>query len=221
MDVTLHAEKRETRGKNAARRLRAAGRLPAIVYGGGAGQAPLPVTVDPRGLSRLLHSESGINTLIDLVVEGEGTQKVLVKDFLVDPVSGRLLHADFYRVALDRPITLRVPVHLVGEARGVKQQGGVLDFVTREIELQVLPTQIPEAVNVDVSDLGVGQAIRVRDLARDAPWTAVTEGDVMVVHVVAQRVSAEQAAAAQPAEPAATGSEPEVIRKGKGEKAES
>lgn len=220
MEATLNAVKRDTRGKNEARRLRAAGRIPAVLYGGTKGEGPVALAVEPKALSRILHSESGVNSLIDLSIEGEGVTKVLVKEFLVDPVRHGLMHADFYRVALDRPITVTVQVQLTGEARGVKQQDGILDFVTREIEIDVLPTQIPENIVVDVSELMIGQSVRVRDVAKDAAWTAVTEPDVMIVHVVAHRGGAEEEAPAAAEAPAATTAEPEVIKKGKAEKAE-
>ena len=145
MDVTLVAEKRADKGKNQARRHRVAGRLPAVVYGpgtGGANEQAIPVTVDPKALSKILHSESGANTIISLQLDG-GSVPVLVKDFLLQPVTHALLHADFYRVAMDRKLTVTVPVTLTGEAKGVKQQGGVLDFVTREFEIEVLPADIP------------------------------------------------------------------------------
>jgi large subunit ribosomal protein L25 len=224
MDATLQAEKRSDKGKNEARRHRAAGRLPAVVYGpvtGGGKEATVPVTVDPKALSRILHSESGANTIISLELEG-ATTSVLVKDFLLHPVTHALLHADFYRVAMDRKLTVTVPVTVKGEARGVKQQGGVLDFVTREFEIEVLPRDIPEHIEVDVAELLIGQGIRIRDVATGAKWTTVSEPDTMLVHVVAPRAEevaapAEAAPAAAPGAPA----EPEVIKKGKTDKEEA
>jgi large subunit ribosomal protein L25 len=224
MDATLQAEKRSDKGKNEARRHRAAGRLPAVVYGpviGGGKEATVPVTVDPKALSRILHSESGANTIISLELEG-ATTPVLVKDFLLHPVTHALLHADFYRVAMDRKLTVTVPVTVKGEARGVKQQGGVLDFVTREFEIEVLPRDIPEHIEVDVAELLIGQGIRIRDVATGAKWTTVSEPDTMLVHVVAPRAEevaapAEAAPAAAPGAPA----EPEVIKKGKTDKEEA
>jgi large subunit ribosomal protein L25 len=223
MEVTLHAEKRSDKGKNEARRYRAAGRLPAVVYGpvaGGGADGTVPVTVDPKALSRILHSESGANTIISLVLDGT-TTPVLVKDFLMHPVTHALLHADFYRVAMDRKITVTVPVTVKGEARGVKQQGGILDFVTREFEIECLPRDIPENVEVDVSELLIGQGIRIREIAQGAKWTPVSEPDTMLVHVVALRVEEpEPIEAAAPVAPAAP-AEPEVIKKGKTEKEEA
>lgn len=221
MAATLNAVKRETRGKNEARRLRAAGQIPGVVYGGTQGEPAVEIAVEPKVLSRILHSESGVNTLIDLSIEGGGATKVLVKEFQLNPITHQLLHADFYRVAMDRPITVTVPVHLSGEPKGVKQQGGILDFLTREIEIEVLPTQIPEQINVDVSDLALGQSIRLRDVAKDAAWTALTDGDVMIAQVSAPRGTAEDEAAAGAETAATPGSEPELIKKGKAEKADA
>lgn len=220
MDATLQAERRTDRGKNQARRHRAAGRLPAVVYGSagaGGAQGAVSVTVDPKALSRLLHSESGTNTIISLSLDGT-TVPVLVKDFLLQPVTHALLHADFYRVAMDRKLIVTVPVTLKGEARGVKQQGGVLDFVTRQIEVECLPSDIPESIEVDVSELLLNQGIRIRDVAQDVKWTSLSEPDTMLVHVVTVKV--EEAPAAEAAAPAA-GTEPEVVKKGKPEKDEA
>jgi large subunit ribosomal protein L25 len=218
MDVTLNAETRDTRGKNEARRLRKAGRIPAVVYGG-ADAGSLAIAVDPKALGRILHSESGANTLITLTVGDQAPAKVLVKDYLLDPIRHSLLHADFYRVAMDKPITVTVPVQMKGEARGVKVQGGVLDFVTRDVEIECLPGDIPEHLDVDVTDLLIGQSVRLRDLAVTAKWKPVTDPDVMLVHVVPTRVAAPEPEAAVAAAPVAT-SEPEVIKKGKAEKGE-
>ena len=218
MEVTLNAEKRSTRGKNEARRLRQAERMPAVVYGGG-GAGATAIAVDPKALFRILHSHSGANTLITLTVEGEAPAKVLVKDYLLDPVKHSLLHADFYRVAMDKAITVTVPIIVRGESRGVKVQGGVLDFVMREVDIECLPGDIPEGLVVDATDLMIGDAVHLRDLAVTAKWTPVTDPDVMLVHVVPTRVVAEAAPADAVAAPTAP-AEPEVIKKGKTEKGE-
>ena len=217
MDATLQAEKRETRGKNEARRLRANGRIPAVLYGSEKGKA-VEIAVDPRMLSRILHSESGVNTLIGLRLEGADT-RVLVKEYQLDPIDHKLLHADFYQVAMDKTLTLTVPVVLKGEARGVKQQGGIVDFVNREIEIEVLPADIPEHIDVDISELLMNQGIRVRDIHTEgAKWTPVSDADMMIVHVVAPKAEepapTTEAVAAAPTAPA----EPEVIKKGKTDK---
>ncbi len=228
MDATLDAKKRDGRGKNEARRLRASGQVPAVVYGARKeGQLPegVPVAVDPKELLRILHSESGANTLINLKLDGRES-RVMVRDYQLDPVTHQLLHADLYQLAMDRAIIVSVPIVVKGEPAGVKQQGGLLDFVTREIQVQCLPTDIPEKIDVDVSELMLHQSIRVKDLATSTKWKMVTDGETMLVHVVMPKaeeaaVTAEaEGAAAVPAAAAATPAEPEVIKKGKTEKEE-
>ena len=224
MDATLEAVKREGRGKNEANRLRASGRIPAVVYGSKKDdKAPegVALSVDPKSLLRILHSDSGANTLINLRVEGTEA-RVMVKEYQLDPVTHQLLHADFYALAMDKEITVTVPIVIKGEARGVKQQGGIVDFVTRDIEVQCLPTNIPGHIDVDVTELMLNDSIRVKDLAKDPKWKALTDGETMIVHVVMPKAeeSAQAAdAAAATAAPAAT-AEPEVIKKGKEEKDE-
>jgi len=220
MEAILNAVKRDTRGKNEARRLRAAGRIPGVVYGGAEGQGAVPVSVDPKTLLRILHSDSGVNSLIRLTIDGGGEARVLVKEYQLDPVRHSLLHADFYRVAMDRAITVTVPIALKGEPKGVKVQGGVLDFLHREVEIECLPGEIPEHLEVDVTELLIGQSVRLRELAADARWTPVTEPETMIVHVVPARTTVEPTAAAAAEAPAAAQAEPEVIKKGKAEKGE-
>ena len=223
MDATLEAVKRDGRGKNEGNRLRASGKIPAVVYGSRkAGKAPegVAVAVDPKALLRILRSESGANTLINLKVDG-GESRVMVKEYQLDPITNTLLHADFYQLAMDKEITVTVPIVLKGEPRGVKVQGGVLDFVTRDIQVQCLPTDIPEHIDVDVSELMLNQSIRLRDLAQSPKWKAITDGETMLVHVVMPKVE-EVAATTETAAAAAPGAaaEPEVIKKGKDEKDE-
>jgi large subunit ribosomal protein L25 len=223
MDATLEAVKRDGRGKNEGNRLRASGKIPAVVYGSRkAGKAPegVAVAVDPKALLRILRSESGANTLINLKVDG-GESRVMVKEYQLDPITHTLLHADFYQLAMDKEITVTVPIVLKGEPRGVKVQGGVLDFVTRDIQVQCLPTDIPEHIDVDVSELMLNQSIRLRDLAQSPKWKAITDGETMLVHVVMPKVE-EVAATTETAAAAAPGAaaEPEVIKKGKDEKDE-
>ena len=224
MDAALEVVRREGRGKNEANRLRAKGRIPAVVYGARKGkQLPtgVAVAVDPKALLTILHSEAGVNTLINLKLDG-AESRVMVKEYQLDPLTHQLLHADFYQLAMDRAIVVTVPILVKGEPQGVKQQGGLLDFVTREIEVQCLPTDIPDHIDIDVSELMLHQSIRLRDVAPDPKWTAVTDGDTMLVHVVMPKAeesavaATEAAATAAPAAPA----EPEVIKKGKTEEKE-
>jgi large subunit ribosomal protein L25 len=213
MAATLEATTRDSRGKNEARRLRAAGKIPAVLYGGTDGAVAL--SVDPKVLSRILHSGSGVNTIIGLDVQGRGVTQVLVKEFLLDPIKHSMLHADFYRVQMDKAITVTVSVVLKGEPKGVKVQGGVVDFPHRDVEVECLPGDIPEHLTIDISELLIGQGVRLKELATGAKWTPVSDPDTLIVHVVAAKV--EEA----PAEAAAATAEPEVIKKGKDdEKAE-
>jgi large subunit ribosomal protein L25 len=219
METVLEATTRTRFGKNEAGRMRREGRVPSVLYGGATGEGgrpeALPISVDPKALLRILHSQSGANTIITLTMGGE-SPKVMLKEFQLDPVSRQLLHADFYRVAMDKPITVTVPIVLRGEAPGVKQQGGLLDFVHREIEIECLPADIPEHIDVDVSELMLNQSIRLRDILGTMKWTPISEGDLMLVHVVAQKAEAEPVAAE--ADAAAAPAEPEVIKKGKVDK---
>ena len=190
MQASLVATKRETRGKNEARRLRVSGHIPAVVYGGPAKES-IPVSVDPKELLRILYSDSGVNTLIDLELAGGDSSQVLVKDFQLDPVSSELLHVDFYRLAMDKAITVMVPVTLTGEAIGVKQQGGLLDFVNREIQVECMPTEIPENIKVDIQELNIGDGVRVRDVVEGVIWKPISELDTLLVHVTPPKVEEE------------------------------
>jgi large subunit ribosomal protein L25 len=221
MNTTLEVVRRDGRGKNEARRLRAAGQMPAVVYGAkkaGAVPVGVAVTVDPKAVLRILRSESGANTLIDLSLDGSQAQ-VMVRDYQVDPVTDQLLHADFYQLRMDRLMTVTVPVVLAGESQGVKLQGGMLDFVNREIEVQCLPTDIPEHIDIDVTNLMLNDGVRVRDLPTDPRWTPLTDNSTLLVHVVMPKAE-ESAQAVEEEEDAAEtagGAEPEVAKKGKGD----
>ena len=219
MEATLEATARDSFGKNEARRTRRDGKVPAVLYGGD-GKKATPISVAPKALSKILHSEAGQNTLIALKLDGAGDTRVLVKDFQLDPVTHAILHADFYRVAMDRMLQVTIPITVHGEPKGVKQQGGIVEFIRREIVIECLPADIPEHVEVDISELMLHQGVRVRDIATNPKWKPVTEGEAMLVHVImpkAEEVAAPaEAAAAATAAPA----EPEVIKKGKKEEGE-
>ncbi len=219
MEAVLEASPRSLRGKNEARRLRASGRIPAVVYGGEPAGGT-PIEVDPKVLMRILHSDTGVNTLISLKTGGTSQVRVLVREYQVDPVTSHLLHVDFYRVAMDKKLKVTVPIVVRGEAPGVKQQGGVIDFVHREVDVECLPADIPDHIEVDVSGLMVGQAVRVRDVATNVKWTAVSDSDMMLVHVIMPKVEEVAPAADAAAAAATTPAEPEVIKKGKVEKPE-
>jgi large subunit ribosomal protein L25 len=217
METTLEATTRDSFGKNEARRIRREGKVPAVLYGGDKKDAT-PIAVEPRALLRILHSESGQNTLISLKLGGAGdSPRVLVKDFQLDPITHHLLHADFYRVAMDKVIQVTIPVTVHGEPKGVKQQGGILEFIRREIVIECLPGDIPEHVEVDVSELMLHQGIRLRDIATSPKWKPVTEGDTMLVHVIMPKAEEAPTPEATAAAATATPAEPEVIKKGKKE----
>jgi large subunit ribosomal protein L25 len=195
METTLQAEVRSERGKNVARRLRRDGRVPGVVYGEGggtAGSGALVISVEPDALLRVLHSDAGANTLIGLTVGDGDSNKVLIKDYQLDPISHRLLHVDFFRVAMDRVITVTVRIELTGEAEGVRVQGGLIDFVQREVAIACLPSEIPEHIEVDVSSLTIGQGIRLGDLLEGVSWQPVSDRDTLIVHVIAPKLEAEE-----------------------------
>ena len=198
--------------KNAARRVRAAGHIPAILYG--AGQESVAIAVDPKQILRILHSESGHNSIFDVSIEGQGAVKAMIVDWQYEPIKDTLLHIDLKRIALDKVMRVRVPVRLLGTAVGVKTQGGILDQVLREVEIECLPTDIPQHIDVDVSGLALHQVVRVTDLPHAGKLRFLTPEDATVAHVISVRGEAEPAAAdAAAAAPA----EPEVAKKGKTE----
>lgn len=202
-----------SRGKNEARRVRAGGRVPAVVYG--AKKPSLAITVDPKQISKILHSETGHNTIFDLHVDGEKSM-VMIVDWQYDPLKGKLLHIDLKRIAMDERIKVQVPIHLVGEAAGVKQQGGILDQVLREVEVECLPSDIPSHIDADISHLVFGTVLRVADLPHTGSLKFLTDATQAVAHItsVKEEVAPTPDAAA---EAAAAPAEPEVIKKGKQE----
>jgi large subunit ribosomal protein L25 len=220
MEAILEATKRETLGKNEARRTRASGRVPAVLYGEDGGKHATPISVEPKALLKILHS--GANTLISLKLAGAGDTRVLVKEYQLDPITHQLLHADFHRIAMDRVLQITVPVTVKGEAPGVKQQGGILEYVHRSIEVECLPADIPENVEINIGDLMLHQGVRVRDLPVNPKWKPLTDADTMLVHVIMPKVEEVAAPAAEGAVAAApaAAAEPEVIKKGKKEETE-
>jgi len=210
-NLTVAAEPREDFGKNAARRLRRGGRIPAVVYGGAGPSSP--IVVDPRKILEILHSESGHNAIFMLEVQGKAPMRVMLREWQTDPAHGDLLHVDMVRVALDTKLKLKVPIHLTGEAKGVKVQGGILEFILREVEVECLPDDIPEHLTGDVTELEIGRNLRVSGLSLGPKVKVLTDPAAVVAHVVALKEEEEKPAEAVEAAPA----EPEVIRKGKAE----
>ena len=210
-DITVTAEVRASRGKNEARRTRRAGQIPAVVYG--SHQDPVSVAVNPREIQRIFRSATGYNTIFNLAIGGGDTTPVMLVDQQVDPINGALLHADLKRIDLTKRIRVTVPVHTSGEPRGVKVQGGLLEVVTRSVEIECLPDDIPEGFTVDVTDLAIGQSKRASDVGISASMKLVSAPDTVIAHVVALRAEAAPAAEAAPV----GAPEPEVITKGKKE----
>jgi large subunit ribosomal protein L25 len=211
--IVVEAAARAKRGKNEARRLRATGKVPAVLYGG-KGNA-ITLALNAKQLGAIFRSESGHNTLFQVDLSGKHEPAIL-KDWLVDPVTGNLLHVDLLRVAMDVRMRVKVPVHTVGEPAGVKQQGGVFEIVTREVEIECLPAEIPTEFRADVSGLMLGQQLRAGELPIPPNMKLVTDPDRVLAHVVALRVEEEKPVDAVAAD-AAVPAEPEVIKKGKKE----
>jgi large subunit ribosomal protein L25 len=214
-DITVEAGVRAGRGKNEARRTRREGQIPAVIYG--AFQDPVSVAIDPRAITRIIRSSTGYNTIFNLAIAGGETTPVMLVDQQVDPVKGTLLHADFKRVDLTKRLRITVPVHTAGEAAGVKVQGGLLEVITRSIEIECLPDDIPESFTVDVSELMIGQSKRASDVAVSGSMKLLSAPDTVVAHVVALRAEEVVAATPEVAAPVAGAAEPEVVKKGKKE----
>jgi large subunit ribosomal protein L25 len=209
---TVEAKLREGADKNAARRLRTTGMIPAVLYG--AGKEPRAISVDPKIIGRILHSASGHNTIFDVNV-GDEKAKAMIVDWQVDPIKGHLLHADLKRIAMDKTLRVTVPIEIVGEAPGVKAEGGVLDVVLREVEIECLPADIPSSIKADVSTLTFGVNIRVADLPHEGKIKFLTDPNITVVHITHIKEEVVAAPEAAAADAAAGPAEPEVIKKGK------
>lgn len=199
--------------KNAARRVRAKGRIPAVVYG--AAEPPQAIELDPKQITRILHSEAGHNSIFDLEIGGAKAQtKAMIVDWQYEPIKGNLIHIDLKRIALDKPIRVSVPVQLTGTPVGVKTQGGILDQVLREVEIECLPNDIPSHIDVDITELAFGTILRVADLPHGDKLKYISDENNTVAHIVAVK---EEAAASADALAAAGPAEPEVAKKGKTE----
>jgi large subunit ribosomal protein L25 len=218
-ELTVTADVRAARGKNEAHRTRRAGQIPAVVYG--AFRDPIAVSLNPREILKVVHSKTGYNTIFNLSIQGGETTPVMVVDQQLDPIKGTLLHADLKRIDLTRRIRVNIPVHTTGEAAGVKVQGGLLEVITRAIEIECLPDEIPEGFTVDVTELMIGQSKRASDIALSGSMKLVSSADAVIAHAVALRAeevaAPAEGAAAPEAAAATTPAEPEVIKKGKKE----
>ena len=211
-DITVAASPRSGRGKNEMNRLRAAGKDPAVVYGGEA--ASVAVAVEPREIMQIMKSSTGHNTIFNLAIEGVETTPVMIIDWQHDPIKGGLIHVDMKRIDLAKRITVRVPVHTLGEPKGVKLQGGQHEIINREIDIECLPDDIPEFFEANVVEMSIGQSLRASDIKLRDGMTLVSDPMMVISHVVSTRTSD----TAAPAEGAVAGApEPEVIKKGKKE----
>jgi len=203
--------------KNAARRVRAKGKIPAVVYG--AAEPAIAIEVDPKQIQKILHSDSGHNSIFDLEINGSTAKtKAMIVDWQYEPIKGNLIHIDLKRIALDKAIRVEVPIQLTGIPVGVKTQGGILDQVLREVEIECLPGDIPSHIDVDVSSLAFGDVLRVADLPHTDKLKFLSDEDATVAHVVSIK---EEAAPAADALAAAAPAEPEVVKKGKTETADA
>jgi large subunit ribosomal protein L25 len=213
MPEVVIAKPREGKfNKNAARRVRAAGKIPAVLYG--AGHEAIAVEVDPRQISRILYSESGHNTIFDVDLSGKGSSKAMIVNWQLDPIKDSLIHIDLKRIALDKALEVSVPIRLVGAAVGVKTQGGILDQVLREVEIECLPGDIPSHIDVDVTSLEMHGVIRVKDLPHTDKYKFLADEETTVAHIVSIK---EEVAPAVDAVAVAGPAEPEVAKKGKTE----
>jgi large subunit ribosomal protein L25 len=211
----LEAQPRESGNKNDARRVRQGGKIPAVVYG--AGKDALAVTVDPRHVLRILHSVTGHNTIFDLALNGAERTKAMIVDWQYEPLKGHLLHIDLKRIAMDKVLTVSVPIILRGEAAGVKQEGGIMEQILREVEIECLPADIPSHIDADVAHLTFGMVLRVSDLPHSDKLKFLTDANQPVAHVTSVKEEVVATPDAAAAEAAATPAEPEVIKKGKQE----
>lgn len=213
-DITVTAESRDSRGKNEARRLRASGSMPAVLYGGADGATA--VAVNPKELTKILNSKTGHNTIFNLSVTGKENAPVMIIDWQYDPIKDSLLHVDLKRIDLTKRITVKVPVLTHGDPKGVKIQGGIHEIITREVEIECLPDDIPEQFTVNVTELLIGQSVRAAEIPMAGSMKLLSPSDAVISHVVSLRAEEAPAAeAAVAATPAAA--EPEVIKKGKKE----
>src|SRR5215470_12594629 len=210
----LEAQPRTPGNKNDARRVRRGGKIPGVVYG--AGKNALSVSLDPRQVSRILHSATGHNTIFDLALDGERS-KAMIVDWQYEPIKGSLLHIDVKRIAMDQKLRVNVPIELVGEPAGVKQQGGILEQIAREVEVECLPGDIPNAIELNVAELVFGMVLRVADLPKSDKIKFLSDPEQPVAHIISIKEEEVPAAEAVAGEAAAAPAEPEVIKKGKQE----
>ena len=211
----LEAHPRESGNKNMARRVRMGGKIPGVLYG--AGKNSLSVSVDPRQVTRILNSKTGHNTIFDLALNGGEQTKAMIVDWQYEPIKGKLLHIDLKRIAMDKALRVNVPIVLQGVPLGVKTEGGILEQILREVEIECLPADIPSHIDVDVSELTFGTVLRVSDLPHNEKLKFLSDANQPVAHVTSVKEEVVAAPEAVAAEAGAVPAEPEVIKKGKAE----
>jgi large subunit ribosomal protein L25 len=220
MPEVVVAKPREGKfNKNAARRVRVAGKIPAVLYG--PGHDPVAIEVEPKQISRILFSETGHNTIFDVEIAGQASAKAMIVDWQREPIKDQLIHIDLKRIALDKLLRLKVRVKLLGIPVGVKAEGGILDQVMREVDIECLPADIPSHIDVDVTGLAMHGVLRISDLPHSDKIKYLNAEDATVAHVISIREEVAPAADAVAAEAAAPGTEPEVAKKGKTETADA
>jgi len=206
MPTVIEAQTRTPEGKNANRRIRMSGKIPAVIYG--PGKEPAVLSLVPGDIKAILRSEAGRNTIFTVNIEGIGQRNAMVKDYQLNPVKGNLTHVDLLEIAMDRLLTLMVNVELIGEPQGVKIDGGTLDFITRAIEIECMPADIPESIKLEIDALKVNDYIRAKDVNLGEKVRILTDPDVVIVTIAPSQKEASSEAATAAAEP-------EVIKKGK------
>ena len=211
----LEAQPRTPGNKNHARRVRVSGKVPGVLYG--AGKETVALSVDPRQVARILYSQTGHNTIFELALDGGERTQAMIVDWQYEPIKGSLLHIDLKRIAMDQKLRVSVPIVLKGEAEGVKQQGGILEQLLREVEVECLPGDIPSAIEADVSQLVFGKVLRVEDLPKSAKLKFLSDANQPVAHVTTVKEEVVATPDAVAAEAGAVPAEPEVIEKGKQE----
>jgi large subunit ribosomal protein L25 len=212
-EITVSAERRDSRGKNEARRLRVKGLAPAVLYG--ADRPAVAVSVSPKDVNRILNSSTGHNTIFQLTIQGVEDTPAMIVDWQRDPIRDNVLHVDLKRIDLSKRIQVKVRVQVTGEPEGVKVQGGLLEVITREVEIECLPNEIPDLFTVNVAPLMIGQSLRASEIPLAESVKLISSPDQVIAHVVMMK--AEEAPAAEAAPEAAAPAEPEVIKKGKKE----
>ena len=212
-DITVEASLRDARGKNEARRLRRQGQIPAVLYGGG--KDSLPVSVNTKQISQILHSAAGHNTIFQVAIAGAAHEAAMLVDWQLDPVRGDILHTDLQRIDLSKNLKVKVPIATHGDPKGVKTQGGLLEILTREVEVECLPSNIPDHIVVEVGELELGQAVRVRDLPATDQYRVVSDLERILAHVIIIKHEEPKPAEAAVEGEAVVAAEPEVIKKGK------